>query len=84
MEIAKKYISKNNFKKKIKHYENYEFGSVTSELKIGNFFSKVQRHLIIKTNTNSDVYFNIFLIKNDNFLPNFTYLLKLNYIKFLQ
>jgi hypothetical protein len=69
LEISKKYISKNNFKKKIKHYENYEFGSVTSELKIGNFFSKVQRHLIIKTNTNSDVYFNIFLIKNDNFLP---------------
>lgn len=69
LEIAKKYISKNHFEKRIKHYENYELGSVTSELKIGNFFSKSQRHLIIKTNTNSDIYFNIFLIKNNNFLP---------------
>ena len=69
LKIAKLNISKNLFKTKIKHYENYELGSVTSELEIDNFFSKKQKHLIIKTYTNSDIYFDIFLIKNNTFLP---------------
>lgn len=46
-----------------------------------NFWPLPPKHLMINYNTLQIIFL---YEKNDNFLPNFTYQLKLNYIKFLQ
>ncbi|MGV9002952.1 XAC2610-related protein [Flavobacterium sp.] len=69
LSIAKQNIDKKSFKNELKPISDYELGSVTSSIEIGNFFSKSQKYLLVRTKTSSNVYIDIFLIKNQSFLP---------------
>jgi len=73
LKIAKQNIDKENFKENLKPISNDELGSITTDLEIGNLFSKTQKHLLVRTETSSNVYINIFLIKNKTFLPVLTH-----------
>ena len=67
--IAKQHISKENYQTELRSTPNNDSEAVITKLKIGNFFSNTQRHLIVKTKSQSTIYVNIFLIKNKTFFP---------------
>lgn len=66
---VKKNINAENFSKTYEAVLDSNSLPVKTEIEIGHFFSKTDRHLLIRRHGANDVYLNVFLIRKNDFEP---------------